>query len=391
MTLFTPLTVRDVTLPNRVGVSPMCMYSSTDGLPNDFHVAHLGRFALGGAGLVIAEATAVHPVGRISPFDAGIWDDAHIPGWQRVTGLIESVGSVPGIQLGHAGRRAAVREPWRAGAPLDETDAAVGAAPWPLVAPSEIPAGPGHQVPAAMTVAQIERSVQDWHDAAARAIAAGFRFVELHGAHGYLLHSFLSPVSNHRADAYGGSAENRLRYPLEVVAAVRAAIGPGIPLSYRISSVDGADGGLDLDDLVEASRALSAAGVDIIDTSSGGIITDRSSDTRVRRGFAFHADFSRRIRTEVDVLTATVGFVVDPVQADLLLESGDADLVLLGREMLDDPNWAHHARLALGDDSFASWDVRFGSAVGPRHRTLTRLAEAGETPLTRFENAQVES
>lgn len=391
MTLFSPLRIREVTLPNRAGVSPMCMYSSRDGLPNDFHVAHLGRFALGGAGVVIAEATAVDPVGRISPFDAGLWDDAQIPGWRRVTTLVESTGSVPGIQLGHAGRRAAVREPWRAGAPLDETDAAVGAAPWPLVAPSALPAGPGHQVPAAMTVAQIARSVQDWHDAASRAVTAGFRFIELHGAHGYLLHSFLSPVSNQRTDAYGGSAAGRLRYPLEVVAAVRDAIGPGIPLSYRISSVDGAEGGLDLDDLVEVSRALAAAGVDIIDTSSGGIITDRSSDTRVRRGFAFHADYSRRIRAEVDVLTATVGFVVDPKQADLLLENGDADLVLLGRQMLDDPNWVHHARLALGDDSFEEWDVRFGSAVGPRHRTLSRLAEAGETPLTRFESAPLKS
>lgn len=385
MTLFSPLTVRDATLPNRVGVSPMCMYSSTDGFPDDFHIAHLGRFALGGAGLVIAEATAVHPVGRISPFDAGIWDDAHIPGWRRVADLVSRAGSVPGIQLGHAGRRAAVREPWRAGAPLDDADATAGFGAWPLVGPSEIPAGPGHQMPAEMTVAEIARSVQDWHDGAARAMRAGFRFVELHGAHGYLLHSFLSPVSNRRTDAYGGSAENRLRYPLEVVAAVREAIGDGIPLSYRISSVDGAEGGLELDDLVEVARRLAAAGVDIIDTSSGGIITDRSSDTRVRRGFAFHADFSRHIRREVDVLTATVGFVVDPVQANLLLEHGDADLVLLGREMLDDPNWAHRARLALGDDSHASWDVRFGSALGPRHRTLGRLAEAGETPLSRFE------
>ncbi|MBS1699051.1 MAG: NADH:flavin oxidoreductase/NADH oxidase [Actinobacteria bacterium] len=389
MMLFTPLTVRDVALPNRIGVSPMCMYSSIDGLPNEFHVAHLGRFALGGAGLVIAEATAVDPVGRISPFDAGIWDDAQVPGWQRVTALVDAVGSVPGIQLGHAGRRAAVREPWRAGAPLDDADAAAGAAPWPLVAPSAIPAGPGHQVPSAMTAAEISRSVQDWHEAAKRAMRAGFRFVELHGAHGYLLHSFLSPVSNHRTDAYGGSAENRLRYPLEVVRAVRDAIGEGIPLSFRISSVDGAVGGLELDDMVEVSRALAAAGVDIIDTSSGGITTDRSSDTRVRRGFAFHADFSRRIRDEVDVLTATVGFVTDARQADLLLETGDADLVLLGRQMLDDPNWAHHARLALGDDGFESWDVRFGSAVGPRHRTLARLAEAGETPLSRFEGSRV--
>lgn len=386
MTLFTSLAVRGVTIPNRVGVSPMCMYSSTDGEPTDFHVAHLGRFALGGAGLILAEATAVDPVGRISHFDAGIWHDGHIPGWRRVADLVHSAGSVAGIQLGHAGRRAAVRQPWLAGAPLDHDDAAAGYGAWPLVAPSELAAGPGHQVPGAMSTAAIALSVQQWHDAALRAMRAGFRFVELHGAHGYLLHSFLSPISNRRTDAYGGSFENRLRYPLEVVAAVRDAIGDSIPLSYRISSVDGVDGGLDLDDVVEVARRLADAGVDIIDTSSGGITTDRSSDTRVRRGFAFHADFSRRIREEVDVLTATVGFVVDAVQAQLLVERGDADLVLLGREMLDDPNWALHARTVLGDDSYESWDVRFGSAVGPRARTLARLAAAGETPLSRFED-----
>lgn len=386
MTLFSPLTLRDVTLPNRVGVSPMCMYASQDGLVTDFHVAHLGRFALGGAGLVIAEATAVHPRGRISPFDAGLWSDEQIPGWQRVTTVIRAAGSIPGVQLGHAGRRAAVREPWRAGAPLDAEDAAAGSGPWPLVAPSALAAGPGHAVPAALTPAEIGRSVQDWHDAAARAVAAGFRFIELHGAHGYLLHSFLSPVSNHRTDRYGGSAENRLRYPLEVVTAVRAAIGDGIPLSFRISAVDGADGGLGIDDTVEIAGRLAAAGVDVIDTSSGGITTDRAVDTRIRRGFAFHADFSRRIRTEAGVPTATVGLIVDPEQAQKLISHGDTDLVLLGRQMLDDPNWPHHARVALGDDSHDSWHPRYGSALGPRARTIARLAASGETPLTRFES-----
>ncbi|WP_226531131.1 NADH:flavin oxidoreductase/NADH oxidase [Microbacterium paraoxydans] len=384
MTLFSPLTLREVTLPNRVGVSPMCMYASSDGLVTDFHVAHLGRFALGGAGLVIAEATAVHPQGRISPFDAGLWSDAQIPGWRRVTALLSASGSVPGVQLGHAGRRAAVREPWRAGAPLDADDAATGSGPWPLVAPSALAAGPGHVVPAALTTEQIARSVQDWHDAAARAIASGFRFIELHGAHGYLLHTFLSPVSNRRSDHYGGSAENRLRYPLEVVSAVRAAIGDGVPLSFRVSAVDGTDGGAGIDETVEVARQLAAAGVDLIDTSSGGITTDRTVDTRVRRGFAFHADFSRRVRDEAGVPTATVGLIVDPEQASQLLAHGDADLVLLGRQMLDDPNWPHHARVALGDDTHESWDVRFGSALGPRARALARLTAAGETPLTRF-------
>ena len=384
MTLFSPLNLRSVTLPNRVGVSPMCMYASRDGLVTDFHVAHLGRFALGGAGLVIAEATAVHPRGRISPFDAGLWNDDQIPGWRRITALLTASGSVPGVQLGHAGRRAAVREPWRAGSPLDEEDAAAGFGPWPLVAPSALAAGPGHAVPAELTPAEISRSVQDWHDAAARAVSAGFRFIELHGAHGYLLHSFLSPVSNRRTDRYGGTAENRLRYPLEVVAAVRDAIGDGVPLSFRISAVDGAEGGLGIDETVEIARRLAAAGVDVVDTSSGGITTDHSVDTRIRRGFAFHADFSRRIRDEGGVPTATVGLVLDPQQAALLIDHGDADLVLLGRQALDDPNWPHHARLALGDDSHDSWDARYGSALGPRARTLARLAASGETPLSRF-------
>lgn len=384
MTLFSPLTLRDVTVPNRVGVSPMCMYACRDGFVTDFHVAHLGRFALGGAGVVIAEATAVHPQGRISHHDAGLWSDEHIPAWHRIAELVSASGSVAGVQLSHAGRRAAVREPWRAGAPLDDEDAAVGFGPWPVVAPTALPAGPGHSLPSDMQVAEISRSVQDWHDAAARAARAGFRFIELHGAHGYLLHSFLSPISNQRTDAYGGSAENRLRYPLEVVTAVRDALGDGIPLSYRISSVDGAAGGLGIDDIIEVSRRLAAAGVDVIDTSSGGITTDRSVDTRIRRGFAFHADFSRRIRAEVGVRTATVGLVVDPTQASLLIDEGDADLVLLGRQMLDDPNWTHHARTALGDDTHESWDVRFGSALGPRARSLSRLAESGETPLSRF-------
>lgn len=382
--MFRPLTIRDVTLPNRVGVSPMCMYAATDGFASDFHLAHLARFALGGAGLVLAEATAIEPRGRISPWDTGIWSDEHLAGWRRVTAVIADQGSVPGIQLGHAGRRASVREPWRAGAPLDHEDAAEGFGPWPVIGPSAIAAGPGFPVPEAMDAAAVARSVEQWAQAARRAVEAGFQYIELHGAHGYLLHSFLSPLSNHRDDAYGGDAERRMRYPLEVAAAVREAIGAGIPLAYRLSAVDGIEGGITLDDTVLFARRLAAEGVDVVDTSSGGISTDRSRDTRVRRGFAFHADFSRRVRDEARVLTATVGLVVDAHQAARLVEDGDADLVLLGREMLDDPNWTHRARIALGDESYASWPVRYGSALGPRAGTLRRLAEAGETPLSRF-------
>lgn len=384
--LFAPLTIRGTTLPLRAGVSPMCMYASVDGMASDFHLAHLGRFALGGAGLVIVEATAIDPRGRISHHDLGIWKDEHLEGLSRIAALLEAQGSVPGIQLGHAGRRAAVREPWFAGAPLDESDARVGLAPWPVDGPSAIPAGPeGWQNPHELTLEEIAQSIEQWVDAARRAVKAGFRFIELHGAHGYLLHSFLSPISNTRTDAYGGDAQKRMRYPLEVIRAVREALGEELVLSYRVSAVDGApEGGMTLDDVVEFARHAVLAGVDVIDTSSGGISADRSTDTRVRRGYSFHADFARELKAQTNAVVACVGFVVDPEQACRLIEEGDADIVLLGREMLDNPNWVHHARRSHATDEFDHWHPRFGSALGPRLRTIERLTESGETPLTRF-------
>ncbi|WP_427006155.1 NADH:flavin oxidoreductase/NADH oxidase [Pseudarthrobacter sp. H2] len=383
--LFAPLTIRGTTLQHRAGVSPMCMYAAADGMVDDFHLAHLGRFALGGAGLVIVEATAIDPRGRISHHDLGLWSDAQIDGMRRIAGFLSTHGAVPGIQLAHAGRRASVREPWFAGAPLDESDAAAGRAPWPVIGPSAIPAGPGWQVPSALDAHEIAESIGQWVAAAERAVAAGFRLIELHGAHGYLLHSFLSPVSNTRSDGYGGDAERRMHYPLEVIRAVRSALPESVILSYRVSAVDGvSEGGLTLDDVAEFARHAVAAGVDIIDTSSGGISVDRSTDTRVRRGFSFHADFSRQLKARTGAIVACVGLIVDPEQASRLIEAGDADIVLLGREMLDNPNWVHHARRSHAADEFDHWDPRFGSALGPRLRTLRRLAETGETPLTRF-------
>lgn len=382
--LFAPLTLRGVTLPHRAGVSPMCMYAATDGRATDYHLVHLGRFALGGAGLVMVEATAVDPRGRISHHDLGIWSDAHVPPLQRIAQFLTAHGAVPGIQLGHAGRRAAVREPWHAGAPLGTADEATGLGPWPLDGPSAAPAGPDWPLPRALDEHEVAASIAMWADAARRAADAGFRVVELHGAHGYLLHSFQSPIANHRTDAYGGTTERRMRYPLEVVRAVRAALPDDIVLSYRVSAVDGIDGGIDIDDTVCFATRLAAEGVDLVDTSSGGITTDRTTDTRVRRRFAFHADFSRAIREGAGVPVATVGLVVDPEQAALLVERGDADVVLLGREMLDDPNWVHHSRRALGEDEFAHWDIRHGHALAGRATALERLAEAGQTPLARF-------
>lgn len=385
-TLFTPLVIRGTTLPLRAGVSPMCMYAAKDGYVDDFHLVHLGRFALGGAGLVIAEATAITPAGRISHHDLGLWSDEHVEGLSRVSSFLQASGAVPGIQLSHAGRRASVREPWFAGAPLDGQDAAAGLEPWPTIAPSPLPAGPGWPEPREMTTQDIDESIEQWANAARRAAQAGFRFIELHGAHGYLLHSFLSPLSNIRNDAYGGDAQRRMRYPLEVIKAVRQALPADAILSYRVSCVDGAaTGGLDIDDIAEFAQYAVDAGVDIIDASSGGITTDRSTDTRVRRGFSFHADFARQLKSKTSATVACVGFVVDPEQACQLIEQGDADLVLLGREMLDNPNWVQHARRSCSNDEAEHWDLRFGSALMPRLQSLHKLADEGQTPLSRFE------
>jgi len=381
--LFTPLQIRGVRLPNRIGVSPMCMYASEDGFATDFHIAHLGRFAMGGAGLVIAEATSVTPEGRISVADLGIWMDEHVPGLARVAAHVKSQGAVPGIQLGHAGRRAAVREPWRAGAPLDETDAATGTPPWEIVAPAGLPVGPGHQVPRELSSIEVANLVGAFAQGARRAVDAGFEFIDLHGAHGYLLHSFLSPLSNRRDDEWGGDAERRLRFPLEVIRAVRREIGD-LALGYRISAVDGYPGGLELSDAVAFATRAREAGVDLVDVSSGGISTDRSTDTRVRRRYGFHADFSHEVRNTAGGPVASVGLIVDPEQAALMIDHGDADVVLLGREMLENPSWALHAEVALGAELPLRGDVRINWPLAPRRGLFTKLAEEGDSPLRRF-------
>lgn len=383
--LFESLAIRGVRLPNRIAVSPMCMYAARDGHATDYHLVHLGRFALGGAGLVIAEATAVVPEGRISHTDLGLWDDAHADSLRPVVQFLHRYGSLAGIQLAHAGRKASATAAWEGGAPLTPQDALRDQAPWPVVAPSAVPAGPGWQTPAEMTVEQIRVSVEDWWAAARRAAEAGFDVIELHGGHGYLLHAFQSPISNRRQDEYGGSAEARMRYPLEVAAAVREAIGPDRGLFYRVSVVDGMEGGLTLEDSVALSERLREVGVDLIDTSSGGVVTDRAIDTRVRRGFAFHAPYSGRLRAALGGMpVATVGLVVDPLQAEAILRHGDADLVLLGRTMLEDPNWAHHARAELLGGDRSTWHVECGWAVAARASAIARLEAEGETPLARY-------
>ncbi|QNN21858.1 NADH:flavin oxidoreductase/NADH oxidase [Planctomycetales bacterium ZRK34] len=338
--LFTPLTVRSVTLRNRIGVSPMCQYCSEDGLATDWHMVHLGSRAVGGAGLVIAEATAVSPEGRISPGDAGIWSDQHIQPLARINRFIKAHGAVPGIQIGHAGRKASAARPWEGQHHLRDD-----AGGWPTIAPSAIAFSEDlHKVPSAMTATDITRVQQNFVTAAERALAAGYQWLELHAAHGYLIHEFLSPLSNHRTDEYGGDFENRIRFLMETTRAVRAVWPDHLPLTVRLSCTDWApSGGWDAGQSVEVSRRLKAAGVDLIDCSSGGA----APHVKIPVEPGYQVPFAERIRREAGIATAAVGMITEPSQADEIIRQSRADLVLLAREMLRNPYWPWRAAQAL--------------------------------------------
>jgi 2,4-dienoyl-CoA reductase-like NADH-dependent reductase (Old Yellow Enzyme family) len=339
-TLFAPLAIREITLPNRIAVSPMCEYSSEDGFANDWHLVHLGSRAVGGAGLVMTEATAVEADGRITAPDLGIWKTGHIEPLRRITSFIKSQGSVPGIQLAHAGRKASTRAPWDGGAavPPGQPNG------WQVVAPSAVPFREGDPVPRELTPAGIQRLVEAFAAAARRALAAGFEVIEIHGAHGYLINQFLSPLSNFRADEYGGSFENRVRMALEIVKAVRQELGPGVPLFLRISATDWTEGGWTIDDSVELARRVKALGVDLIDASSGGNVLGAT----IPLGPGYQVAFAERIRREAGLLTGAVGLIATAEQAESILQSGQADLVLLAREFLRDPYFPVHAAQNLG-------------------------------------------
>lgn len=350
--LFTPLALRGVTLRNRVGVSPMCQYSSDDGFASDWHLVHLGQFAVGGAGLVFTEATAVAPEGRISPQDLGIWDDAHVPMLQRLTRFIDAQGAVPGMQLAHAGRKASTQRPWEgSGAvPADEGGWA------DVMAPSAIAFSPTYPQPKALTLDGISAVVAAFRAAAVRAIAAGFRVLEVHAAHGYLLHQFLSPLSNRRDDAYGGPLENRARLCLEVVAAIRAVVPGAMPVVVRISATDWADGGWTVEESVQLAAWLKAAGVDMIDVSSGGL----ASGVRIQTGPGYQVPFARQVRHGAGIATASVGLITEPAQAEAIVRDGDADMVLLARALLRQPHWPLLAAHALG--ATVTWPVQYERA-----------------------------
>jgi 2,4-dienoyl-CoA reductase-like NADH-dependent reductase (Old Yellow Enzyme family) len=338
--LFTPLPLRSVTLRNRIAVSPMCQYSAEDGRANDWHLVHLGSRAVGGAGLVVFEASAVEARGRISPADLGLWDDAQVEPLARVVRFVEAHGAAAALQIAHAGRKASVRPPWEGGAPL-----APGAGGWIPVAPSPLPFADGHAVPTALDRDGIRAVVASFAAAARRAAAAGFRVLEVHCAHGYLVHQFLSPLSNRRDDLYGGSFENRTRLAREVVHAVRDAWPEKLPLLVRISATDWMPGGWDVDQSVELARALEPA-VDLVDVSSGGL----AWNAKVPMGPGYQAPFAERIRREAGVATGAVGMIVSPEQADHVVRSGQADLVLLAREILRDPYFPLRAARVLGHE-----------------------------------------
>lgn len=339
--LFDPFKLRDVTLRNRIGVSPMCQYSCEDGFLNDWHLVHLGSRAVGGAGLIIIEATAVEPRGRISPGDAGLWKDDQVESFARVIRFLKQHGAVPGIQLAHAGRKGSDRVPWDDGPQL--TDAEGG---WETIAPSAIAFGGDlPRVPRAMTLDDIRTVQGAFVGAARRALAAGCEWLELHGAHGYLAHSFYSPLSNQRTDAYGGSFENRIRFLLETTREVRRVWPERLPLTVRISATDWAEGGWTADDSVELARRLKAEGVDLIDCSTGGNVKGVSRDV-LRPGY--QVPFAEKIRREAGIATAAVGLITSAELADAIIAEERADLVLLARQELRDPYWPLHAAQALG-------------------------------------------
>ncbi len=352
--LFDPFTLKSITLRNRIGVSPMCMYSSEDGVATDWHLVHLGARAAGGAGLVIAEATAVSADGRISPGDAGIWSDKHIEPLARINRFIEGQGAVAGIQIAHAGRKASAARPWDGGNHLAE-----GAGGWPVVGPSPIAFGDGlDKVPHELSVPEIAQVQQNFVAATKRALVAGYEWVELHSAHGYLGHEFLSPLSNRRTDNYGGGFENRIRFVVETARAMRAVWPEKLPFTVRISCTDWVEGGWTIEESVTLAQRLKAEGVDLIDCSSGGASTQQ----KIPIGAGYQVAFAEKIRREAGIATAAVGMITDPAQADQIVRTGQADLVLLARELLRDPNWPLRAAKALRAKPFPTAPAQYARA-----------------------------
>lgn len=358
--LFSPLKLRDLTLPNRIVVPPMAQYSAVDGIANDFHLVHYGKFAFGGAGTVFIEATGVSDEGRITNGCLGLWSDEHKRAFEPIVRMLKSHGTIPAIQLGHGGRKAGMQRPWFGNGPLNADDLARGEKSWTPFAASAVPLSEGWPVPKEMDAQVLARTRNDFAQAARLAIEAGFEIIEIHMAHGYLLHSFLSPLSNRRTDAYGGDITGRMRYPLEVTEAVRAVMPSGTPLFVRISCEDGVDGGWTLDDSVVFARELRARGVDVIDCSSGGNSPKGATNANLQRAPGYQVPFATRIRAEAGIMTEGVGLIQDGLHAEQLLQQQAADLIGIGRQFLYDPFWALHASQQLGiDPDFEKWPHQY--------------------------------
>jgi 2,4-dienoyl-CoA reductase-like NADH-dependent reductase (Old Yellow Enzyme family) len=379
--LFSPITLRGVTAKNRIVISPMCQYSATDGLADDWHVVHLGKFAQGGAGIVMTEATAVTAEGRITHGDLGLWHDGQIAPLARIAAFLRAQGSVPAIQLAHAGRKGSMQRPWFGNAALTAEDHARGDMPWRIVAPSAIPMEQGWLMPHELNDADLKNLREDWRLATLRAVKAGFDVLEIHCAHGYLLHEFLSPLSNKRTDGYGGDRAGRMKYPLDIIETVRAVWPEDRALFVRISSVDGVDGGIDIADSVAFVREAKARGVDVIDCSSGGLMGSATA-ARIPRGYNFQVPFAEQIRREADVKTMAVGLILHPQQAEDILVEDKTDLVAIGREALFDPNWPLHAEMVLTGkavasegfgDVFGAWPKQYGWWLERREPGLRKL------------------
>lgn len=370
--LFENLSLRGVTLRNRLAVSPMCQYQAVDGYVNDYHLIHYGKFALGGFGLVMVEATGVSPEGRITHGDLGLWDDAHIEGVSRVRAAIKKFGAVAGIQIAHAGPKASLLRPWDGNSPVPEAPRHAGEERWPTVSPSGQPVEKGWPDPKALDADGLAKVRSDFANAARRALTAGFDVLELHCAHGFLLNSFLSPLTNKRTDEFGGSLANRMRLPLEIARELREIWPEDKPLFVRISAVDGSREGWSIEDSVAFARELKVIGIDVIDNSSGGFgVFDYPS------GYGFQVPFAAQVRAGAGVKTMAVGLILDPHQAEAIVANGEADLVAIGHAALNNPNFAFHAQQVLNaaapDAPFSNWAPQLGWWLDDRAKRLARL------------------
>ncbi|WP_413586680.1 NADH:flavin oxidoreductase/NADH oxidase [Bdellovibrio sp. HCB274] len=347
--LFSPIKIRSLELKNRIAVSPMCMYSAEEGMPNAWHMVHLGSRAVGGAGLIVAEATGVRPEGRISLGCLGLWNDEQMKAFKPIVQFIKDHGSVAGIQLAHAGRKASSHVAWKGGKPLSAEEGA-----WPTVGPSTLPFNEGWPTPLELTAPEIQGLVGAFVHSAELALKAGFEVIELHMAHGYLMHEFLSPLSNHRKDSYGGSLENRMRFPLEVAKAVRKVWPEDRPLFARISATDWVENGWDLEQSISLAKELKKAGVDLIDCSTGG----NMPHAKIPVGAGYQVPFAEAVRNEAEIKTGAVGLITDPQQAEEILVSDKADIIFIAREMLRDPYWPLHAAKKMGVN--VTWPIQYG-------------------------------